>query len=70
MKTKLIFNTFLSKHLLKRGNPIIDLLKDHKRRDGVVCVFEETKKFENDFAELNKELYGRDVRNLKRMRKY
>lgn len=65
MKTKLIFNTFLSKHLLKRGNPIIDLLKDHKRRDGVVCVFEKTKKFDKDFAELNKELYDRDVNDLK-----
>lgn len=70
MKTKLIFNTFLAKNLLNEGNPIIDLLKDHKRRDGVVCVFEETEKFKKDFAELNKKLYNRDVRDLELKKRY
>lgn len=49
MKTKLIFNTFLAKKLLKDyGHPIIDLLKDHKRQNGVICVFEDTEQFEKD----------------------
>ena len=52
METKLIFNSFLAKQLLSRGYQIIDLLKDHKRKDGVVFVFEETEKFKKDLEEL------------------
>lgn len=49
MKTKLIFNTFLAKKLLKEyGHPIVDLLKDHKRPNGVICVFEDTEQFQKD----------------------
>lgn len=52
METKLIFNSFLAKQLLSRGHQIIDLLKDHKRKDGVVFVFKETEKFKMDLKEL------------------
>ena len=51
-KTKLIFNGFLAKQLLHKGHPIIDLLKDHKRPNGIICVFEETDEFIKDLSEL------------------
>lgn len=52
MKTKLIFNSFLAKQLLSRGHQIIDLQKDHKRKNGVVFVFEETEEFTEDLKRL------------------
>ena len=52
VETKLIFNSYLAKRLLENGNPIVDLLKDHKRKDGTVFVFEVTEKFQNDFERL------------------
>lgn len=55
MKTKLIFNGFLAKQLLSCGYQIIDLQKDHKRKNGVVFVFEETEKFIEDLKKLTSE---------------
>lgn len=52
MKTKLIFNSFLAKQLLNKGNPIVDLLKNHKIENATVFVFEETEKFIKDLSEL------------------
>jgi hypothetical protein len=52
MKTKLIFNSYLAKQLLNRGNPIIDLLKNHSYNNMVVFVFEDTEKFNKDMSEL------------------
>lgn len=52
METKLIFNSFLAKQLLENGNPIVDLLKDHKRKNGVVFVFEATDKLNDDLMKL------------------
>lgn len=52
IKTKLIFNSYLAKCLLNRGNPIIDLLKNHEYNNMVVFVFEETDKFDKDMREL------------------
>ena len=55
MRTKLIFNSFLAKQLLSCGHQIIDLQKDHKRKNGVVFVFEETEKFIEDLKRLTSE---------------
>lgn len=52
MKTKLIFNSFLAKQLLACGHNIVDLQKDHKRKNGVIFVFEETEKFIEDLKML------------------
>lgn len=53
MNTKLIFNSFIAKQLLiEYKHPIIDLLKDHKRENGVVFVFEETEKLLSDLSKL------------------
>lgn len=54
MKTKLIFNSFIAKQLLiKYQHPIIDLLKDYKRENGVIFVFEENERFKNDLTTLS-----------------
>ena len=55
MKTKPIFNGFLAKQLLHRGNPIVDLQKNHKVKNATVFYFEETEKFINDLKELTAE---------------
>lgn len=47
--TQLIFNSYLARQLLHRGNPIIDILKNHQLNNAVVFVFEKTDKFENDY---------------------
>lgn len=52
MNTKLIFNSFLAKQLIKRGHKIIDLRKDYKKENTVIYVFEETEDFIKDLKEL------------------
>lgn len=55
METKLIFNSFLAKQLLQRGNVIVDLLKNHKLPNATVFVFKETDKLYKDLEELTTE---------------
>lgn len=55
IKLKPIFNGFLAKQLLHRGNPIVDLQKNHKLKNATVFYFEETEKFINDLKELTAE---------------
>lgn len=45
----------MAKQLLTCGHKIIDLQKDHKRKNGVVFVFEETEEFINDLKKLTSE---------------
>ena len=52
---KPIFNGFLAKQLLHRGNQIVDLQKNHKVQPATVFYFEETEKFINDLKELSAE---------------
>jgi hypothetical protein len=52
IKTKAIFNGFLAKKLLKAGNPIIDLEKNHKLKNASVFIFEETEKLKRDLGNL------------------
>ena len=52
---KPIFNSFLAKQLLHRGNVIADLQKNHKLKNATVFYFEETEKFINDLKELTAE---------------
>lgn len=52
---KPIFNSFLAKQLLHRGNPIVDLQKNHKLKNATVFFFEETDKFIKDLRELTAE---------------
>lgn len=44
MANKPIFNSFVAKQLLKRGNPIVDLGPDRKNHLAVIFYFEETEK--------------------------
>lgn len=53
--TKAIFNSFLAKQLLHRGNPIVDLQKNHKIKNATVFYFKETEKFIKDLKELTVE---------------
>ena len=52
---KAIFNGFLAKQLLQKGNTIVDLQKNHKLKNATVFYFEETEKFINDLKELTSE---------------
>ena len=55
MNMKAIFNGFLAKQLLQKGNPIVDLQKNHKLKNATVFYFEETEKFIKDLKELTSE---------------
>lgn len=55
IKTKPIFNSFLAKQLLKRGNTIVDLQKNHKLKNATIFFFEETEKFIQDLKQLTAE---------------
>lgn len=55
IKLKPIFNSFLAKQLLQRGNQIVDLQKNHKLKNATVFYFEETEKFIQDLKELTVE---------------
>ena len=55
IKTKAIFNGFLAKQLLHRGNAIVDLQKNHKLKNATVFFFEETEKFIQDLKKLTAE---------------
>lgn len=48
MANKPIFNSFVAKQLLKRGNPIVDLGPDKKNHLAVIFYFEETEKLLKD----------------------
>lgn len=52
---KPIFNAYLAKQLLLRGNQIVDLQKNYKLKNATVFYFEETEKFINDLKELTGE---------------
>lgn len=51
IKSVAIFNSFLAKQLLNKGNPIKDLQKNHKTKNATVFYFEETEKFKRDLEE-------------------
>lgn len=55
IKLKPIFNSFLAKQLLQRGNQIVDLQKNHKLKNATVFYFKETEKFLQDLKELTVE---------------
>ena len=52
---KPIFNSFLAKQLLQKGNPIVDLQKNHKLKNATIFYFEETSKFIKDLKQLTTE---------------
>lgn len=55
MKYKSIFNAGVARHLLKMGNPIYDIKPDKKfNKDKTIFIFEETEKFMNDMASVEK----------------
>lgn len=55
IELKPIFNGFIAKQLLHRGNKIVDLQKNHKLKNATVFYFEETEKFIKDLKELTVE---------------
>lgn len=55
MKLKPIFNSFLAKQLLNKGNAIVDLQKNKTVKNATVFYFEDTEKFKNDLKELTTE---------------
>lgn len=60
MKSKPIFNSYIAKLLLKRGNRIVDIQPDKKRINATIFYFKETEKFLNDLSELSSKLNSHD----------
>ena len=52
MTGKPIFNSFLAKRLVQRGNRIVDLQKNHNLKNATVFYFEDTEKLKQDLTEL------------------
>lgn len=52
MEYKIIFKTYLARHLLLMGNPIVDIKPDKNNTTKTLFVFEETEKFKQDLATL------------------
>ena len=51
---KSIFTAGVARYLLKLGNPIYDIKPDKKNKDKTIFIFEETEKFKNDMASVEK----------------
>lgn len=51
MKGKLVFNTQLTKMLLKKGFKIIDIRPNNKNRERTVFVFEDTEELKKEINE-------------------
>lgn len=49
-KYKLIFQPYVARHLLRMGNPIVDIRPDREKQRNTVFVFEINEKFINDLA--------------------
>ena len=54
MTYKSIFTPGVARYLLNLGNPIHDIKPDKKNNDKTIFVFEETEKFKNDMASVEK----------------
>lgn len=52
-KYKSIFTPGIARHLLKMGNPIIDIKKDKKNSEKTIFIFEETEKLLTDLSSLS-----------------
>lgn len=55
MKAKPIFNSFLAKQLLHKGNLIVDLQKNKKLPNASIFYFEDTEKLKKDLTKLTAE---------------
>ena len=51
---KSIFTAGVARYLLKLGNPIYVINADKKNKDKTIFIFEETEKFKNDMASVEK----------------
>ena len=54
MKYKSIFTAGVARYLLKLGNPIYDIKADKKNKHKTIFIFEETEKFKNDMASVER----------------
>ena len=52
MECKIIFKTYLARHLLLMGNPIVDIKPDKNNTTKTLFIFEETEKFKQDLTTL------------------
>lgn len=53
METKPIFNSYIAKQLLNKGNHIVDIQPDKMRRNAVVFYFEITDKLREDLKKIS-----------------
>lgn len=53
-KYKLISKPYVARHLLRLGNPIVDIKIDKYRENGTIFVFEITNKFLESLAVIEK----------------
>jgi hypothetical protein len=54
LKYKSIFTAGVARYLLKLGNPIYDIKADKKNKNKTIFIFEETEKFKNDMASVER----------------
>lgn len=54
MNNKPIFNSYLAKLLLQKGNKIVDLQQNRNKNNGVIFYFENTDKLKKDLDDLSK----------------
>lgn len=54
MTHKSIFTAGVARYLLRLGNPIYDIKPDKKNRDKTIFIFEETDKFKQDMASVER----------------
>lgn len=54
MTYKSIFTAGVARYLLRLGNPIYDIKADKNNKDKTIFIFEETEKFKNDMASVEK----------------
>lgn len=59
-KYKIVFNAGVSRHLLRKGCPIVDIKADRENPDKSLFIFERTPEFEKAFAEINEGIKSKE----------
>jgi len=61
IKAKAIFNPAIARHLLREGNPIIDIKQNRANKDKTVHYFEMTEKFCADLEKISAEFARKEL---------
>lgn len=61
IKAKAIFNPAIARHLLREGNPIIDIKQNRANKDKTVHYFEVTEKFCADLEKITSQFEHKEL---------